>query len=112
MNRDQYRIGYKMKTYLPGKTLRFKVTSDCIGDLFLEFAQVLALRCNSAFASGSVPGRDKESGFLTGFDLKYYFFHIHQRTTQTRSPSIARQAEIGKVSTCMTVSRFWKRTDL
>ena len=85
---NQDRIRYKVKTYLPGNARRFKVASDCIGDLFLEFAQVLALRCNSAFASGSVPGRDKESGLLTWLDLKDYFVHIYQRTTRVCSPSI------------------------
>lgn len=66
----------------------FEVTSNGVGDLVLEFAQVLALRGNSAFTFRSVPEGDQDSSLLARLDLENDFIHTYQRTGQESPPSI------------------------
>jgi len=55
---NQHWIRHEVKSDLSRNILCFKVASDCISYLVLEFPQILALRCNPALTSRSIPKGD------------------------------------------------------
>ena len=77
-----------MKSNLLGKILRFKVASDGVSDLFLEFSQVLALRCDATLTRRRVPISHQNPGFVAGLHLKNDLVHDLYSTARGRLPSI------------------------
>jgi len=65
-----------MKSNLLGAALPVEMTSNCIGNLLLQFPQVLSLSRYATFATGSVPPGHKEAGILTWLDLENDFVHV------------------------------------
>ena len=58
---NQHRIFYEVKSYFLGNSLRLEVAPDGVGNLFLEFSQILTLGRNAAKTIGSIPRRDEKS---------------------------------------------------
>jgi hypothetical protein len=52
---NQHWIRHEVKSDLSRNILCFKVASYCVSYLVLEFPQILALRCDPAVTSRSVP---------------------------------------------------------
>lgn len=76
----------KCNSDLSRHTLRLKVTPDGISYLVLEFSQILALRCDPAFTSRSIPKGDEKSRLLARLGLEDYFVHAFTvESAETRS---------------------------